>query len=48
VLVAFVLAFIPHAYACAAAGRNYDLAQPRRTEENLANDASIDRVVSRP
>ncbi|KAK1769234.1 hypothetical protein QBC33DRAFT_557284 [Phialemonium atrogriseum] len=44
---AFVLLVLPHAYAVRAAGRNYDLAQPRRTDENLAKDESLDKVTVR-
>ncbi|KAK0753472.1 hypothetical protein B0T18DRAFT_434226 [Schizothecium vesticola] len=38
---AFALVMVPHAYGVALAGRNYDLANPRATEENALKDARI-------
>ncbi|KAK3399332.1 hypothetical protein B0T20DRAFT_409879 [Sordaria brevicollis] len=40
---AFVLALLPNVYASFAAGKNYDLANPRKTEEHLAKDTTIDK-----
>ncbi|KAK3951692.1 hypothetical protein QBC32DRAFT_343338 [Pseudoneurospora amorphoporcata] len=40
---AFVLALLPNFYVKFAAGKNYDLTNPRKTEEHLAKDASISK-----
>ncbi|KAL2201177.1 hypothetical protein P885DRAFT_73526 [Corynascus similis CBS 632.67] len=41
---AFFLCMIPHAYGVRLAGKNYDLANPRKTEEHCAKDTSLDKV----
>ncbi|KAK4044740.1 hypothetical protein C8A01DRAFT_42642 [Parachaetomium inaequale] len=40
---AFVLCFAPHAYAVTLAGKNYDMGNPRKTEEHCAKDTSFDK-----
>ncbi|KAL0473094.1 hypothetical protein QR685DRAFT_515792 [Neurospora intermedia] len=40
---AFVLALLPNFYASMAAGKNYDLANPRKTEEHLAKDTTLSK-----
>ncbi|KAK0630698.1 hypothetical protein B0T17DRAFT_529067 [Bombardia bombarda] len=42
--VAFMLIMVPHSYASVAAGKSYDLANPRKTEEHLAKDTTVDKV----
>ncbi|KAK0722572.1 hypothetical protein B0T26DRAFT_851506 [Lasiosphaeria miniovina] len=44
---AFVLVMIPHTYANFSAGKNYDLANPRKTEEYCAKDTTMDKVTLR-
>ncbi|KAK3944622.1 hypothetical protein QBC46DRAFT_373869 [Diplogelasinospora grovesii] len=44
---AFVLAMIPHTYANMAAGKNYDLANPRKTAEHLQKDTTLNKVTLR-
>ncbi|KAK0736871.1 hypothetical protein B0T21DRAFT_410361 [Apiosordaria backusii] len=42
---AFVLTLAPNAYAMILAGRNYDLNQPRRTEEICSKDTSMPKAT---
>jgi hypothetical protein len=42
------LLYLPHTYANMMAGKNVDMAYPRKTDENLAKDDGIDKVVSKP
>ncbi|KAL2024494.1 hypothetical protein VTK56DRAFT_8305 [Thermocarpiscus australiensis] len=42
---AFFLIMVPHAYGIILAGKNFDLANPRKTEENCAKDTSLDKTV---
>ncbi|KAL2181539.1 uncharacterized protein P884DRAFT_326227 [Thermothelomyces heterothallicus CBS 202.75] len=42
---AFFLCMVPNAYATKLAGRNYDIANPRKTEELCAKDTSLDKVT---
>ena len=42
-----LLLYVPHAYAQIASGKkNLNNAYPRKTEENVANDETIDKQVS--
>ncbi|EOO04416.1 putative membrane protein [Phaeoacremonium minimum UCRPA7] len=41
---AFILQFLPNAWAMVAAGRNYDLCYPRRMEETCNKDQSLDKA----
>ncbi|KAK3905586.1 hypothetical protein C8A05DRAFT_30588 [Staphylotrichum tortipilum] len=41
---AFVLCMVPHAYAIKLAGKNYDLGNPRKTEEHCAKDTTLDKM----
>jgi hypothetical protein len=41
-----ILLYVPHTYAGIMAGKNQDVANPRKTEEHLAKDDSLDKVVS--
>lgn len=41
-----VLLYAPQTYASIKAGRNHDLANPRKMEEHLAKDDSVDKAVS--
>lgn len=43
---AFFLALTPHTYAAVAAGKNFDLAQPRNSLENCEKDTGLDKKVS--
>ncbi|KAL2124370.1 hypothetical protein VTJ04DRAFT_735 [Mycothermus thermophilus] len=43
--VAFALCFIPHAYAVVLAGKNYNVAYPRKTEEICAKDEKMDKTT---
>lgn len=43
---AMILLYVPHTYAGIKAGKNQDIANPRKTEEHLAKDDSFDKVVS--
>ncbi|KAK4189549.1 hypothetical protein QBC35DRAFT_430438 [Podospora australis] len=43
--VAFFLCMAPNAYAMKLAGKNYDIAHPRRTEEFCAKDTSLDKAT---
>jgi hypothetical protein len=40
------LVYVPHVYASVKAGKNHDIAYPRKMAENVAKDESIDKVVS--
>lgn len=42
---ALLLAFLPHAYAAQAAGKNFDVAQPRNSLDNCEKDSSLDKKV---
>ncbi|KAH8909909.1 hypothetical protein BR93DRAFT_426242 [Coniochaeta sp. PMI_546] len=42
---AMILLYVPHTYAGILAGKNQDIANPRRTEEHLAKDDSLDKVT---
>ena len=42
---AFMLAHTPHFIGSIAAGRNYELANPRRTQEHCERDESMDKAV---
>ncbi|KAL2136136.1 hypothetical protein VTI74DRAFT_5359 [Chaetomium olivicolor] len=44
---AFLLAMIPHSYAIALAGKNYNIGNPRKTEEICAKDTTMDKVTLR-
>lgn len=43
---AFFLALTPHTYAAIAAGKNFDLAQPRNSLEHCEKDTELDKKVS--
>ncbi|KAL1839035.1 hypothetical protein VTJ49DRAFT_1935 [Mycothermus thermophilus] len=43
--VAFVLCMAPHAYAVALAGKNYDISNPRKTEEICAKDEKMSKAT---
>ncbi|KAL2271548.1 hypothetical protein VTJ83DRAFT_919 [Remersonia thermophila] len=43
--VAFFLCMVPHAYAIGLAGKNYDIANPRKTEELCAKDEKMSKVT---
>ncbi|KAK5664300.1 hypothetical protein OQA88_518 [Cercophora sp. LCS_1] len=45
--VAFVLIMAPNMYAAGLAGKNYDLANPRKTEEHVAKDEKLGKTVAR-
>ncbi|OIW33532.1 hypothetical protein CONLIGDRAFT_181326 [Coniochaeta ligniaria NRRL 30616] len=42
---AMILLYVPHTYAGIKAGKNQDNANPRKTEEHLAKDDSINKVT---
>ncbi|KAJ9152174.1 hypothetical protein NKR19_g4642 [Coniochaeta hoffmannii] len=42
---AMVLLYVPHTYANIKAGKSQDHANPRKIEENLSKDESIDKVT---
>lgn len=42
---AFILQFLPNAWAMVAAGRNYDLCYPRKMEDTCNKDQSLDKAV---
>ncbi|KAL2255631.1 hypothetical protein VTK26DRAFT_2980 [Humicola hyalothermophila] len=44
---AFGLCMLPHFYAIKLAGKNYDLGNPRKTEELCAKDTTMDKVTLR-
>jgi len=37
---------MPHTWACVAAGKDYDLAQPRKTTAKVLADEKMEKVVS--
>ncbi|KAK4236814.1 hypothetical protein C8A03DRAFT_45220 [Achaetomium macrosporum] len=45
--VAWALCMVPNTYAGVKAGKNFDNTNPRKTEENCAKDASLDKVTLR-
>ncbi|KAK0646530.1 hypothetical protein B0T16DRAFT_353016 [Cercophora newfieldiana] len=42
--VAYVIGFLPHAYASIIAGKNYDLTNPRNTLSHVSKDTTIDKT----
>ncbi|KAK4456047.1 hypothetical protein QBC34DRAFT_388738 [Podospora aff. communis PSN243] len=44
---AFLVAFLPHAYASILAGKNYDLANPRKTLIHIEKDTSLSKPILR-
>ncbi|KAG7290677.1 hypothetical protein NEMBOFW57_000680 [Staphylotrichum longicolle] len=44
---AFLLCMVPHAYGIGLAGKNYDLGNPRKTEEHCAKDTTLNKATLR-
>ncbi|KAJ0109525.1 hypothetical protein J7T55_014087 [Diaporthe amygdali] len=43
---AFVLAVVPHTYSLIAAGKNFDIANPRNTVENCEKDTTLQKKTA--
>ncbi|KXX75543.1 hypothetical protein MMYC01_207629 [Madurella mycetomatis] len=44
---AFFMVLVPHTYAFVLAGKNYDINNPRKTEEHCAKDTTMDKITLR-
>ncbi|GAB1320405.1 hypothetical protein MFIFM68171_10615 [Madurella fahalii] len=44
---AFLMVLVPHTYAFVLAGKNYDINNPRNTEQNCAKDTTMDKITFR-
>jgi hypothetical protein len=41
-----LLLYVPHTYANLAVGKNLDMAHPRKMNEHMDKDESMDKMVS--